>query len=107
MSASIRVNAQQKTFQYAGYSVLIRERYMPWGDLPGKPSFFDIFFIERGKENILSLIESVDWLSLDQNSLRFLVEQGLKFASIQNTYVPHNINWAIEEAKHHIQEYIE
>ena len=104
MSVSIRVDVQQRIFQYVGYSVLIREKYLAWGDLPGRPSFWDVFYIDQEKENILELLKRVDFYALKREGVDLLIKQGLKFFTVKNTFVGHRMDWAIEKAKKQIQE---
>ncbi len=104
MSVSIRVNVQQKIFPYAGCSVLIREKYFAWGDSPGRPSFWEVYYIDQGKEKILELLKSIDFYTLKPEVIVHMANQGLRFFTVENTFVRHGMDWAIEKAKKQIQE---
>ena len=92
-------NAQQRLFEYRGYTVLVKEQYNPWADTPGYPSLFIFFYVETHKSAmIMRILSALPWEKISDDLLN---QYGVKFGAIENKgfWSKHDINWAVEEAK--------
>lgn len=104
MSIRVPVSVQQRHFHHNGYSVLVREWYNPWADFRGRPSWFQVLYVEIAKERLLAMVSGISPSQMDDSVAAFLDQSGIRMLMIENEgfFSKHDINWAVEEAKKRI-----
>ena len=106
MSVKVLVEIQRRSFEHAGYFVLVMDRYF-MSDSKGYPSWFTVVYTKKeNKMAMLALSLKVDFNQLDNASIQLLESYEVKTFTIKNegflSYNKHQIDWAVEEAKKRI-----